>query len=622
MLLSIIYIGLFVSKNVYYVTNASMVINSKTYTFINGVLKVSGENDIYLAQKMVNTYRVILLSDNVLEKVNHDLGISIPTSLMRSWVSVTSPRDTEVITVTVTNKDPKLAADIANSIMRVAPQVIQETVEVGSINVLDKAKIPQVPVKTNIRTIISYIFIGGILGILFGGIAVLLINVFNPKLKNKKDVNKLLSLKCIGEIPHIKKVANKAQGSLLVTSRNVASYYKEEYKNLAEMVIHICEKRDFKTLMVSSAVPEEGKTSVSVNLALSLALAGKRTLLVDFDCYQEGIRRLLRQKPEKYLNNILSGEINYTEAIVKEPVTGLDMLFSKKNKYFDYNLMNSPTVKNLLDKVCKEYDYIIIDTPPVLIQTDALLLSKYIDGVVFVVRQETAPVSNVIEARDKIHSVGAKIIGCVINDIRYLAGTGYRSKYNYSKTYYNKVNDIPPLPLSYKKWREGIKRIKVTLLKNKKVWGKIITATLFLLTAFVFIFLLTRTGDEIIRIRNKIMNLISRYGLGMEYLIQFMDYWAHGILFFVFTIVTLITLKSFGVKTLYKFVIALVQFVLLAFGSECFQALFVEGRMYEIEDVILSILGMLAGFAAYGVFGLVIKASRAGKVGRDRKLNV
>lgn len=599
--ISIIYVSLFINRDAYYITNASMVINSKTYSLVDGVLKISRENDVYLAQKMVNTYRVILLSDNVLEKVNLDLGINIPSSLIRSWVSVSSPRDTEVITVTVINKDPKLAADIANSIMRVAPQVIRETVEVGSINVLDKAKVPKIPVKTSKIKIFLYIILGSMLGIPFGGIITLIISIFNPKLKNKKEVTKLLSLKCLGEIPHVKEGGNKDRDDILITNGNLAPSYKEEYKNLTELVIHACENEGINTLIVTSAVPEEGKTNVSVNLALSMASAGKKTLLIDFDCYQEGIMRLLKQKSERYLNDIISGEISYTEAIIEEPETGLHMIFSEKGKHLDYNLMNSPMVENLFKIIKIEYDYVIIDTPPVLLQTDAVLLSKYIDGVILVAKQEAANISSIIEARDKVRSIGAKIIGCVLNDIRYLIGTEYKSKYSYSKTYYNGN-------------REGKKFSKVYLYNIVIVGIKIISIVLLLLTVFVFIYFTTRTDEEITRIIDKIMNFIARHGFEMAYTTQAMEYWIYGILYFIFTTVTLITLKVYGIKTLYVVVITPILFLLLAFGGEYYQALFVAGRMYEIKDVAFSILGMAASFAVYGFCSLIMRINKAGDI--------
>lgn len=422
-------------QDIYYETNASMVINAKTYTVVEGKVEISGPNNIVLAKNMVDTYRLILTSDNVLDKVKLDLGIDTPTKRIKDCLTVSSPKDTGVIVVTVKNQDPQLAADLANSIMRVAPDVITETVEVGSINVLDQAKVPMVPLP---RKMTLNLAIGVVSGLMLGAFIVLLWGFLRPKVKSKIDLKEQLDLNCLGEIPHIKnKKRNKKHiQNVLVTAKGIDNGFVEGYKTLTEMVLHVSEQLNIKTLMVTSALPEEGKTNVAVNLALSMASAGKKTLLVDFDCYRDDLLNLMELKPAKFLMDILNGDVPYRQAVIEDHDTGLHLIVSEKGKSLNINLLNTPKIKDVVADIINEYDYIIADTPPVLIQSEALSLLKHINSVLFVVRQEKATMMDIENAKDKILNAGANVIGCVLNDIRYLIGTEYSYKYGYYGKYY------------------------------------------------------------------------------------------------------------------------------------------------------------------------------------------
>ena len=532
---------------------------------------------------------------------------------------VSSPKDTEVIMVSVKDEDPQLAADIANSIMRVAPQVISQTVEVGSIKVLDEAKVPNAPKPQKVNNTL-YLAISCVIGLMAGVFIVFLLHFLRPRIKSKKDMVELAAINCLGEIPHVKSKIRYKQ-SPIVLSKNIDNSFLEEYKVLTETVMHACNKSDIKTIVITSAVPEEGKTNVSVNLALSMASAGKKTLLLDLDCYKEGVLGLIRKRPEKYLLDVLKEGRNFKEALIEEPKTGLHMMYSKKGKVGDISFLNSGTIGEFFKDVKKIYDYIIIDTPPVLIQSEAVSLSKYTDGVIMVVKQETAPIIDIIEAKNKILNVGSEIIGGVINDIRYLIGTEYSHKYYYAQNYY----------YSYNK-EKGNKKI---------LWKKTVSSILFLLMIVCIIYFATRTGEEIIKMSDDTMNFIfskmdklgfientiqsydgktseiTSYGAEIGYWAQAMQHWIHSILFFILTIVTMNLLGTYGVKTIYSAIITVVLYVIFSVGNEYYQSLFIDGRGYEFRDVVFAMAGMLVGFIVYWIFKF-LKSSRQSESNNKR----
>jgi polysaccharide biosynthesis transport protein len=597
------------SGKIAYTTNASMVVNSKQIKVINGEITLT--NDIYLSQKIVDTYRVILLSDNVLEKVNMDLGTDIPPETMRKWLTVTSPKGTEVIIVSVKNEDPQLAADIANSMMAVAPRVISETVEVGSINVIDYAKPPEIPQRKDIELNIA---VAIALGLLTGSSIVFLNYYLRPKLRNKKEIVEKLSLSSLGELPHIKSRYKNKNQQPLITDDNIDLVFVEEVKLFMEKVLSACKSSDIKKLIVTSAGPGEGKTFASANLALSLALSGKSVLLIDFDYYKNRLDSLFNVEYGKSLIDVLNGEAQYTEVIVEEPKSGLHMLFFQKGVYLDSDKINNPYTQDLFETVGKNYDFVIIDTPPALIQSEPVSLSKYADAVMLVVKQERETVKNIIETRDRFLDVGSKVIGVVLNDIRYRFGTSYGNKYAYSKQYYSNIN-------------EGYK-------SGKAIFGKAVISVIFLILVSLIFYFASRTGEQIINIKQNIFEFILekaqnlgiledrydgkimdtlKYSDQIRFLSKVFENWIHTILFFVITIVTMGLFRVFRISTLYSAILTVVLSIILSFGNEYFQSLFVKGRGFDFTDIIFGFIGVTAAFIIYLIYRVVKRISRTSR---------
>jgi capsular exopolysaccharide synthesis family protein len=402
-----------------YVARASMVINSKQIRVLGG--EVISVNDIMLSQNMVNTYKEILLSYNVLDKVNKDLNTNMSPSDMRRWITVSSPGDTEVIYVLVEHENPEIAASIANSMMGVAPEVISQTVEVGSINVLDYAKVPEKPREANKKLNLS---LGVVLGLGMGAGIVFLINFLTPKIKSSKDIEEVLRLNVLGEIIHSDNAKSKMP---LITDEKIEKYFIESFKIIALNISNICSKSNYKKILITSTGEKEGKTTVARNLGMTIAATGKSVLLVDCDFYKYNFIRI-SELGKKCLINVLKNECDYNDVLIKDEKTGLHILPSKGGHEENTDLLNSPQMASLLNNLEEEYDLIIMDTPPSFFISDAVYLSKLADGVVFVIKQEGQTTENIISTEKSLLSADANIIGCILSDIRFMRA---ESKYNY-----------------------------------------------------------------------------------------------------------------------------------------------------------------------------------------------
>ena len=192
--------------------------------------------------------------------------------------------------------------------------------------------------------------------------------------------------------------------------------FAEAYKALRTNFNFVAGNDNCKKIVITSAVPNEGKTSVAINLAISLVQVGKRVLLLDTDLRNPSLHRYLNLKRDGGygLSSILVGSVDAQSCVV-ETLLGFDVIPGGLTPPNPVELMSSAGMKALLEDMQEKYDIVICDTPPVGLVIDAAALSSQCDGVLFVVRQKMAKKNQVLGAIHKLQSVNAKILGIVMN---------------------------------------------------------------------------------------------------------------------------------------------------------------------------------------------------------------
>ena len=170
-----------------------------------------------------------------------------------------------------------------------------------------------------------------------------------------------------------------------------------------------------RKILVTSTIRDEGKTSLSINLSISLAQAGAKVLLIDADMRNPSVHRYMRLKkdPNAGLSNLLTGEVKVGNCMISTDV-GVDVIAGGSIPPNPAELIGSDAMKNLLDVAAEHYDYIICDAPPVGVITDAAALSPLCDGVLFVIRQKFANRNQIWSAIKSLQTVNAKILGTIL----------------------------------------------------------------------------------------------------------------------------------------------------------------------------------------------------------------
>ncbi len=267
------------------------------------------------------------------------------------------------------------------------------------------------------------------LGLLIPLLGIVLIDFLNNKIIDKKDVEKGTKAPIVGYVSH-----NRLDTEIPVIE-NPGSTIAESFRSVRTNLKYFVKDIKCPVISVSSTITAEGKTFISINLASIIAMSGKKVLLVGLDLRKPRIHKILGIRNKEGLSDFLIGEKEYKDVKNKTDLESLWYTPSGPVPPNPAELIESPKMDEFIKKAKKEFDYIIIDTPPVAIVTDALLVSPLTDFYIFVVRQRYTS-KNTLDLIEELHrNENIKSIGIVINDISISGYYGYGLRYGYAFGY-------------------------------------------------------------------------------------------------------------------------------------------------------------------------------------------
>ena len=238
------------------------------------------------------------------------------------------------------------------------------------------------------------------------------------------------------------KSKRRSHRSEYLLNKNTPFDVTEAFRNLkASLSVSVPKKEHGVSIMVTSAYPEDGKTTVTTNLALMFAQSDAKVVLVDADIRKGRIAKYFKRKSAPGLSDCLSGQATLEEVIHNSHVNeNLSYITCGTHSPRPYELLESEEMKKLVQELRTRFDYVIIDTPPVLLISDALALSPSTDGTVLVCRHQVSYISDIERALNTLEFAKAKVLGVVVNDykapkVSKIYG-GYKKYYYYSSYRY------------------------------------------------------------------------------------------------------------------------------------------------------------------------------------------
>jgi polysaccharide biosynthesis transport protein len=313
----------------------------------------------------------------------------------------------------------------------------------NNIRSVDKARVPTYPSEPNVpRNLMFALALGLSTGI---GLAFLLEGMDNT-VRTPEQAQAISALPSLGMIPLGSKgaietatkrltVASSREAVELVTQSRPQSQMAESYRALRTSLLLTSLGGPPKVILVTSALPQEGKTTTSINTAIVLAQKGTRVLLIDADLRRPSIHKTLGMGPKTGLSNVLTGNATLQQAVVRSSLLPtLFVLAAGTPPPNPAELLASSNMKDILAELREEYDHIIVDTPPTLSVTDAVVMSTRADAVVLVIRSGQTTKQALRRARDLLMQVNARVAGVLLNAVD-LTSPDYYYYYEYQGKY-------------------------------------------------------------------------------------------------------------------------------------------------------------------------------------------
>ena len=283
--------------------------------------------------------------------------------------------------------------------------------------------------------------VGILLGLIVGFALAFLLELIDTSIKTPTDVTRKVDLPILGMVPHCDDLHEKIDDPRTVFRSNPNSLMSEAFRQIHTHLLFSGPASQRRSLLVVSASPLDGRTTVAVNLAAAAARTGRMVLLVDTNFRQPMIHKIFPCCSQQGLSSALTGQATWRE-LVAEVETNFYAISAGVLPPNPADLLSSEQMRSIIAETTAEFDQVIFDGPPCTVVTDAVALSTMIDGVVLVVRAGANTHGIVQRSRDMFNRVGAKILGVVLNGVRATPG-GYLRK-NYEAFYeYHEPAQLP-----------------------------------------------------------------------------------------------------------------------------------------------------------------------------------
>jgi len=306
--------------------------------------------------------------------------------------------------------------------------IINEQSQPGNVLIIDDARIPLVPSKPNRKLII-------IIGLLLGaGLAagyVFVKNYFDDTVKSPDDIEKR-KINVLAWIPPFESIMAGDHSVQFIVDKLPDSIPSEAFRALRTRIqFSRINTESLKTILITSSAPQEGKTTIAVNLAGSFATSKKKVLLIDCDLRKPSVHKLFNRDKVPGLIDYLVGSVKLDEVLIKSEIPNLSFILSGTIPPNPAEMLDSQEMRNFLKKLRDQFDLIIIDSPPVIAVTDSEILTSMVDGTILVVSSENTEIEMMERSVELIRRENTQFLGTVLNNFSYKSGYGSYYKYYY-----------------------------------------------------------------------------------------------------------------------------------------------------------------------------------------------
>jgi len=402
-----------------YVSKITFNVSNKNSEMLGTNGSVTSASDTQASVTIANNFKELIQNGNdfvsqVQQIVKTTTGKEYDIGYLRAVIGVEVVTDSTLMKVSVTTGDPELAYAISTAIQSMYADFSKDVFPSANVTVADNAT--KAVLASDSSTLI-YTAAGLILGAALAVLIVLITAKIQNKLLSTEDIKTNFNINILATVSDIKNKKKNQNNRLLITDKNVGLPFIETFKLIRTKIENTKLKKGYSVYAITSSTESEGKTTCSVNIALSLAKSGKSVLLIDADLRKPAVCKTLgiNIEGEKGVYDIVTGRKKFEESVKYIEKLNLYMLVASSAVQDPSETLASEAMADIIKEAKKNFDFVIVDCPPAGVVADAAIVANYTDTIIFVTAEERVAIPQIEYALSDLVTAKAEILGCIYN---------------------------------------------------------------------------------------------------------------------------------------------------------------------------------------------------------------
>lgn len=370
-----------------------------------------------VAEQINTTLPYILTSDLMKRKVAGILG----EEKIQGTIDAKVAENTNFLTIACTDRDPASAYRTLQAVVESYPVVSEQVIGKVFLEQMDGSGVPEEP--DNANSLVRRLILGFLIGLALMLFWCLMGALLKKTVTRKEDCQEKLNTRCLGVVPEIHSKARSrkvVRSELNILDEKTDQEFVDVFAEIRNRIEFSAQKNKIKTILLTSSLGSEGKSTIAVNLALSLASEGKKVALVDCDLRHPSDGMVVNYKGKAGLIDYLKGKVTLEKCLVY----GKNVLNTSLPVVFVFGgeavpdgarYLTLDKMEQMIHLLESQVDFVILDTAPVGLMTDATILAQYADGAVFVVKSDYARTDHILDSMNQILECNVHMIGCILN---------------------------------------------------------------------------------------------------------------------------------------------------------------------------------------------------------------
>lgn len=368
---------------------------------------------------LMQSYARLALTPAVLTPVIDELGLDMPLATLQGMITSEVELNTVILSISAVDTDPQRAADIANAVVDSLADAVRDLAPQDSdgepsvaLTTVTTATAPTVQFAPN-KTLLAVT--GAMVGFIIAALYAVLKSAFDTRIRDEDDIERIADVPILGTTPARRSWRRRGGMRPAAIEWDRSASTREAFRRIAANLDFADLDSELRVAVVTSALPADGKTTTSAFLALALAERNHRVLVIDGDLRHPRLGEAFGVAADVGLTSVLRQQLSLADAVQPIAGRGVDVLASGTRAPNPTEVINSQAMRSLLDLAREHYDFVVIDSAPVLAVSDTLTLSRMIGATILVGRHNTTRRQNLQAAMESIEGTGARLLGVILN---------------------------------------------------------------------------------------------------------------------------------------------------------------------------------------------------------------